>query len=90
MIAFEQIDPFVKFWQEDRTYHLDVRELLDNGGEPYEVIMSCVLQIDADDRLVLHAPFEPKPLIRQLRGMGLQAHSARVDVDHWTLAVSRD
>ena len=90
MIVLDHIDPFVKFWQEARTYHLDVRELLDSGGEPYEIIMSCVLQIDAGDLLVLHAPFEPKPLMRQVRGMGLRARSARVDVDHWTLDISRD
>ena len=90
MIVLDHSDPFVKFWQEDRTYHLDVRDLLENGGEPYEAIMSCVLQIDAGDLLVLHAPFEPKPLMRQLRGMGLQAGSARVGLDHWTLDISRD
>lgn len=87
MIDPRDTHPLVRFWSEGTTYHIDVRELLENGGEPYLYIMDCVNQLAAGDTLVVHALFEPKPLIAQMARMGLSAESGRVDAEHWTLAI---
>ena len=78
----------VRFWEEEGRYHLDVRTLLASGGKPYAHIMSCVAQIRAGDVLVVHALFEPKPLVAQLQKRGLHCESTHQGEDHWTLAVS--
>ena len=70
-------------------YHLDVRELILEGGSPYEIIMDCVAQITDTASLVVHAIFEPKPLIRQLRRMGLAVGIEQVGADHWAVTVQR-
>ena len=89
MISWNNDTPMIQFWSEGDTYHLDVREFLENGGEPYSAIMECVSQIDAPDTLVIHALFEPKPLIGVVRRMGLEADSHKEGVDHWTLSIRR-
>lgn len=71
------------------TYHLDVRDLLLDGGSPYEIIMDCAAQIDDTNSLIVHAVFEPKPLVRQLQRMGLAVTVAQVEPDHWTITVQR-
>lgn len=87
MIELRDGHPMVRFWSEGATYHIDVRDLLENGGEPYVYIMDCVNQIGPGDTLVVHALFEPKPLIAQMTRMGLTAESTRVDAEHWTLSI---
>ncbi len=90
MIELRDAHPLVRTWNEGSTFHLDVRELLEQGGEPYGAIMECVHQIAAGDTLVVHALFEPRPLIVQMTRMGLTSRSDRIDAEHWTLTVSQD
>jgi len=81
----------VRFWPDEsdsNRAHLDVRELLENGGEPYSVIMECVHQLAAGETIVLHALMEPRPLMRQLSGMGYGLSVSRVGPDHWQLEIS--
>ena len=88
MIELREGHPMISHWSEGTAFHLDVRELLENGGEPYLYIMDCVNQLSGQEQLVVHALFEPKPLITQIVRMGLLAEAARVDEEHWTLTVS--
>lgn len=88
MIEWHGESPLITFWHEGTTAHLDVRRLLESGGEPYREIMSCVQQIGAEDRLIVHAIFQPRPLIRQLERQGFRLTVERVEPDHWTLDVA--
>jgi len=86
-IRYEIDDPLVRFWVEEGKYQLDVRAMLAAGGRPYVHIMSCVDQIRAGDILVVHALFEPKPLLSQLASRGLQCVTRRESEDHWTVTI---
>lgn len=91
MLAYQPEDPRVRFWQDDTNEnraHLDVRELLEDGGQPYALIMECVHQLASGERLVLHALMQPRPLMSQLGRMGYQLDLRRVGPDHWELEIS--
>lgn len=90
MIESRDPHPLVRTWSEGDTFHLDVRAFLEQGGEPYTLIMDCVSQIGPQDKLVVHALFEPGPLIAHLTGMGLVTHCERVEPEHWALHVAPD
>jgi uncharacterized protein (DUF2249 family) len=91
MMSFEPDDPRVRFWPDetdpDRA-HLDVRELLEDGGEPYPIVMECVHRLAAGQRLVLHALMQPRPLIGQLSRMGYGSVASHVGPDHWELEIA--
>ena len=87
MITWNHGQETVKFWQEQNTYHLDVRPLLEKGGEPYQMIMDCVGQLAPSDTLQIHALFDPKPLRRVLGQMGLRVEGERKGEDHWVLTI---
>ncbi len=89
MIEFRQDHPLLRFWSDADTYHLDVRELLETGGEPYLFILDCVHQLTPGDTLVVHALFEPKPLVAQMGRMGYRAHTERLDAEHWTVTITQ-
>jgi len=67
-----------------RQVHLDVREDIRQGREPFARIMAAVRTLGADQVLVLRAPFEPLPLYNVLGPRGL-AHwtECRADDDWW-------
>ena len=88
MIEPREAHPLVHTWSEGPAFHLDVRELLESGGEPYVYIMDCVNQIGPGETLVVHALFEPKPLIAQVTRMGFRTRCERVDADHWALTIA--
>jgi hypothetical protein len=88
MIVLHEEQEQVGFWQEGPVYHLDVRALLEEGGEPFACIMDCVQQIGAGDTLVVHALFEPKPLVTHVGRMGLEARCERLEAEHWTVTIS--
>ena len=71
------------------AYQLDVRELLADGGEPYEAIMTCVRQLQAGEKLQLHAIFEPVPLVRKLGRQGYRLAVDHAGTDHWILTIER-
>lgn len=81
----------VHFWVDDddsTCAHLDVRELLEEGGEPYAIIMECVQMLVIGQRLVVHAIMQPRPLVQQLGRMGYFTEVRHVGADHWELEVS--
>ena len=86
-IQWKGQDPLVRFWVEEGCQQLDVRGLLAQGGRPYAHIMSCVTQLGKGEVLVIHALFEPKPLVAQLEKRGLRCECRREGADHWTLTV---
>jgi uncharacterized protein (DUF2249 family) len=86
-IHYQILDPLVRFWMEEGKYHLDVRSILASGGKPYDHIMSCVDQIRDGDTLVVHALFEPKPLVTQLAARGLRCVTRLEAEDHWTVTI---
>jgi Uncharacterized conserved protein (DUF2249) len=88
MIELHDEHPMLRSWSEGHVFHLDVRALLEQGGEPYVYIMDCVRQVAAGDELVVHALFEPRPLLAQVGRMGLAAHARRIAPEHWTLTIS--
>ena len=87
MIELRDAHPLIRTWSEGPTYHLDVRPLLEQGGEPYSHIMGCVGQLAAGERLVVHALFLPKPLVAQMQQMGYQAEAQRIDAEHWAVTI---
>ena len=84
----QNLHPLLKTWEDAGTTHLDVRPLLEVGGEPYAYIMDFVQAIQSGHPLVVHALFEPKPLIRQIARMGLTTRCWREAEDHWQLEIS--
>lgn len=80
--------PLLEFWEDESVFHLDVRPLLESGGEPYSHIMSLVQQLEANQKLIIHALFEPKPLIAQLGRMDKKTSASKVGEDHWEVIVS--
>lgn len=64
--------------------HLDVREDIERGGEPFQRIVMAVGELGPDEALVLHVPFEPLPLYKVLGARGF-AHRAehRAPGDWW-------
>ena len=88
MIVWENEHPLIHFREENQTYHLDVRPLLEEGGEPYPFIVACVHQIQAEDTLIIHSLFEPKPLLKVILDMGYQVLAERVGEDHWHTTVA--
>lgn len=70
--------------------HLDVREALRRGEEPFARIMATVKALAADQVLVLRAPFEPVPLYGVL-GKGGFAHWAQCHApDDWSVWFYRE
>jgi len=60
----------------NQTVTLDVRDDIRNGREPFSRIMGTVAGLQAGDKLLLIAPFEPVPLFGVLEKQGF-SHTAR-------------
>ena len=79
-----------KSWRDEENnskFHLDVRDLLEAGEEPYSIIMKTILGIKKNEALVLHVPFKPNPLISQLHRMGYSTNIKHDGVDHFSLTI---
>ncbi len=61
---------------------LDVRPIIDAGGEPFETIMNAVGELEDED-LVIVAPFEPTPLEGVLSSQGFSFEANEVEPGHW-------
>ena len=75
---------------EARRVHLDVREDIRRGQEPFARIMRAVKALAEDQVLVLRAPFEPVPLYAVLAKRGLAHWTERRAPDDWTVSFYRD
>jgi hypothetical protein len=61
----------------NRYHRLDVRPILEGGGEPLSLIRERVAGLPPDEGLLVIAPFLPSPLIEMLRGEGYQSKTIR-------------
>ena len=70
--------------------HLDVREEIRGGNEPFGRIIEAVDGLGMEGVLVLTTPFEPVPLYRVLARRGFAHFAERRAADHWTVWFYRD
>ncbi len=75
----------VKATAEANVVNLDVRPILQSGGEPFSVIMQAVSKVPPEGALRLRATFEPKPLFRVLGGKGFQHWVEYSQGDDWMI-----
>jgi uncharacterized protein (DUF2249 family) len=68
-----------------RQVHLDVREDIRRGREPFVKIMAAVKRLGPDEVLVLRAPFEPIPLYDVLGKRGFAHWTEERDRDDWAV-----
>ena len=68
---------------------LDLRPVFEAGFEPLMLILQEVSKLEADDVLVLEAPFHPLPLRRLLRGRGFESFAREVPGGSWQIALRR-
>jgi len=72
-----------------RQVHLDVREDIRRGREPFARIMAALSALGDDQVLVLHAPFEPIPLYDVLGKRGLAHWTEQRAPDDWSVWIYR-
>jgi uncharacterized protein (DUF2249 family) len=70
--------------------HLDVREDIRRGQEPFARIMATVKALGPEQALVLRAPFEPVPLLAALRKRGFASWTEQSAPDDWTVWFYRE
>lgn len=68
----------------------DVRELLRGGIEPFPEIHRRVMQLKADEGLIVVAPFLPSPLIERLGGEGFASRVERGSGSDWVVYFWRE
>lgn len=69
----------------ENEVHLDVREDIRRGQEPFARIMATVKTLAAEQALVLRAPFEPVPLFAALGKRGFAHWAEQSAPDDWTV-----
>ncbi len=62
---------------------LDVRPILESGGEPFEQIMEFVANLEPGEGFRLWATFKPEPLLAVLANKGYQGTAQKVDDKKW-------
>jgi uncharacterized protein (DUF2249 family) len=70
--------------------HLDVREDIRHGREPFARIMAAVKALDQGQVLVLRTPFEPAPLNDALGKRGFSHWTERRAADDWSVWFYRE
>lgn len=70
--------------------HLDVREIIQRGEEPFERIMAAVNALAIDQALVLRVPFEPIPLYKVLGKRGFAHWTECRAPDDWSIGFYRE
>jgi len=75
---------------EPRQVHLDVREDVRRGQEPFARIMAAVKALDPGQVFVLRAPFEPAPLYDVLGKRGFAHWTERRADDDWSIWFYRE
>lgn len=87
MVGPTEKHPLIKTWTEGATFHVDVRELLEQGGEPYAYLMECLSHFEKGQAMTVHALFEPRPLVRQVERLGFSAACRRLKAEHWVVEI---
>ena len=86
----DQTSQIVKDWMADAATVLDVRPVLEQGGEPFVQIMEAAEPVPAGRSLVLIAPFEPVPLYGALGARGFSHATQRVTAGEWVVRFTRE
>jgi uncharacterized protein (DUF2249 family) len=87
-ITLSEKDPLIQIWEEGDCVHMDVRLFLLEGGEPFPYIMEALDQLEKEESLVLHTPFEPFPLYRVLERKGFLYSTTKLSEDHFEVKIS--
>lgn len=75
--------PALRAIPEKKVLHLDVREDLRAGREPFSQIMAARREVPEGGALCVRAIFEPVPLYAVLERQGLAHHAERLAEDDW-------
>jgi hypothetical protein len=75
---------------ESKLVELDVRPILEAGGEPFEEIMAAVKSLEPSDVFILHATFNPIPLLRVMERKGYNHNSEQAKKGHWIVRFWKD
>lgn len=67
---------------------LDVRPILRDGGEPFELIMQAVNALGPDQGLRLLATFQPVPLFHMMGSRGFTHEATELDGGEWEVLFS--
>jgi uncharacterized protein (DUF2249 family) len=86
----DQASRVVADWKADAATVLDVRPVLEQGGEPFVQIMEAAEHLPAGRALVLVAPFEPVPLYGALGARGFAHATQRLAADEWVVRFTRE
>jgi uncharacterized protein (DUF2249 family) len=76
---------FLETLPSHRLVHLDVREDIRRGGEPFARIMATVKDLPPEHVFVLRAPFQPLPLYGVLGGRGFAYWAESRAPDDWSV-----
>lgn len=68
---------------------VDARPIIAAGGEPFEAIMSAAASLEADEALVVVAPFEPVPLEGVLSSQGFAYEVEDLGGGDWQVTFRR-
>lgn len=66
-----------------KTFKLDVRDIMRNGDEPFNIIMQTVKKIKNGEALLLETIFEPAPLYEVMKKKGFQYQTEIISEDHY-------
>ena len=64
---------------------LDVRDHIQQGREPFPVIMQAVMNLKRGESLLLIAPFKPGPLIQVMTGRGFTHTAVETASGDWEI-----
>ncbi len=73
----------------NKTITLDVRDDIRSGREPFSKIMKAAADLEADERLLVIAPFEPVPLFRVMEKQGLVHKGQATASGDWEILFTR-
>jgi uncharacterized protein (DUF2249 family) len=68
---------------------VDARPLIAAGDEPFDLIMAAVAALDAQEELVVLAPFEPVPLEGVLSSQGFSYEAQEIGAGDWQVTFRR-
>lgn len=64
---------------------LDVRPILNAGGEPFDQIMAFVTELSLGEGFRLWATFRPDPLLAVLAHKGYQSQATEMGDGNWAI-----
>lgn len=74
---------------ENNIVELDVRPILREKKEPFAQIMEAVSSLKPTDVFVLHATFNPVPLLSVMKGKGYDSEVKEVEAEHFIITFTK-